>query len=260
MPAVSTEKGERRPAFRVCSDPNNLPFSNERREGFENEIAEIVARDFDLPVEYTWWAQRRGFIRSTLGAGVCDVVIGLPADYEMALTTRPYYRSTYVFVTRRDRALRLKSIDDPRLRTLSIGIHLVGDDNANVPPGDALAARGIVQNVRGYSIYGDYAKPNPPANLIDAVVGGEVDVAIAWGPLAGFFAARSSDAIDVQPVASAGRAPFQFSISMGVRRDDRALRDRLNEVLSSRKHEIDQVLARFHIPTVALNPQPPAGK
>jgi ABC-type amino acid transport substrate-binding protein len=100
-------------ALRVCADPNNLPFSNEKRQGFENRIADILAEELSVPVEYTWWAQRRGFIRNTLRAGICDVVIGVPNSFELALTSRPYYRSTYVFVSRKDRKLDISSLDDP---------------------------------------------------------------------------------------------------------------------------------------------------
>ena len=238
------------PALRVCSDPNNLPFSNRRGEGFENALAELVARDLGRRVEYTWWPQRRGFIRNTLGAGACDVVMGIPSEVEAVLTTAPYYTSTYVFVTQRRRALHLSSLDDPRLPRLSIGLHLVGDDYANVPPGDALAARGIVRNVRGYSLYGDYSRPNPPADLIAAVAKGEVDVAIAWGPLAGYFVAQRGRVLELAPVAPVPDAPMRFAIAMGVRRDDRGLRDLLDGVRQRRAAEFEAVLDRFHVPRV----------
>jgi mxaJ protein len=238
-------------SFRVCADPNNLPFSNDRREGFENELAALIARDLGRRLEYTWWPQRRGFIRNTLGSGLCDVVMGVPRDYEPTLTTQPYYTSTYVFVTQRRRSLHLTSLDDPRLHDLRIGVHLIGDDYANVPPADALARRGIVRNVRGYSIYGDYGRPNPPADLIDAVARGEVQAAIAWGPLAGYFASRRGNDLEVTPVAPAPGVPLRFAIAMGVRRDDHALRDTLDAVRQRRTAEFDAVLARYHVPRVA---------
>ena len=177
--------------LKVCADPNNLPFSNERQEGFENRIAEIVARDLNAKVRYTWWAQRRGFVRSTLNAHECDVLIGVPSSFERASTTIPYYRSTYVFVTRRDRHIKISSFDDAVLRKLRIGVQMIGDDFTNTPPAHALSKRNIIQNVRGYSVYGDYRQPNPPARIIDALVEGDVDVAIAWGPLAGYFARKA---------------------------------------------------------------------
>ncbi len=262
-PSDAAERdGQGMDRLRVCADPNNLPFSNERREGFENALADIVAREMGRRVEYTWWPQRRGFIRTTLRAGVCDVVMGVPAEFELAATTRPYYRSTYVAVARRDRGLRITSMDDPRLRTVSIGLHLIGDDYASVPPGTALGARGIVQNVRGYSIYGDYSKPDPPADLIVAVARGEVDVALAWGPLAGYFASRSDVPLTVDPIAAPPGVPFEFSIAMGVRRGDDKLRRRLDEVLQRRRGEVDALLDRYHVPRVrmagAARPRPEA--
>ena len=137
-------------ALRVCADPNNLPFSNEQGEGLENRLAQIVAADLKATLEYTWWAQRRGFFRNTLREGRCDVVIGVPASFELAATTRPYYRSTYVFVERRTSGLQISSLDDPRLRELKIGVQMIGDDGANAPPVHALNNRGIVDNLRNF--------------------------------------------------------------------------------------------------------------
>jgi mxaJ protein len=240
-------------ALRVCADPNNLPFSNDRLEGFENRVAALIAADLGVPLEYTWWAQRRGFLRSTLNAGLCDVVIGLPTSVELALTTRPYYRSTYVFVTRRDRRLRLHSIDDEALRQLRIGVPLVGDDGANAPPAHALSRRGIIRNVVGYSVYGDYRSESPPARIIDAVASGEIDVATAWGPLAGYFAGRQKVALELTPIEpqiDVPFLPFVFDISAAVRRDSDGLRARLEEVLLRRRAEIDAILAAFNVPRV----------
>jgi mxaJ protein len=239
--------------LRVCADPNNLPFSNEAEEGFENELAELVAAELDADVTYTWWAQRRGFIRNTLNARACDVVMGVPDDYELVDTTRPYYRSTYVFVYPESAALDLQSLRDPRLRELTIGVHLTGDDGANPPPAHALGRIGIVDNVKGYLIYGDYREPNPPARLIDAVADGDVDVAAAWGPLAGYFASRSGEPLVLRPMtdtADFAPLPFEFSISMGVRRGDTALRDELDAVLLRRQDEIRALLARYGVPLV----------
>src|SRR5262245_32040297 len=176
--------------LRVCADPNNLPFPNNRAEGFENELAKLVARDLGRTVRYAWWPQRRSFIRTTLRAGVCDVVMGVPSSFDLTLNTRPYYESTYVFVTRRDRGLHIAWLNDVRLRELRIGIPLPASDYTDVPPVDALLRRHIVANVRGYTL-GDYARSNPAAAPIDAVVRREVDLAVAWGPLAAFVAARS---------------------------------------------------------------------
>jgi quinoprotein dehydrogenase-associated probable ABC transporter substrate-binding protein len=244
-----------RPAgvLRVCADPNNLPFSNESGEGFENKIAELLAQEMGERVEYTWWAQRRGFFRNTLRSGVCDVVIGVPAGFEMALTTRPYYRSSYVFLYRKNHRLDLKSLDDPKLKDLKIGVQMIGDDFSNAPPAHALSRRHIIDNVKGFTVYGDYSQPNPPARIVDAVENGDVDVAIVWGPLAGFFAQQSRVPLAVVPVSpqiDQPFLPFVFDISMGVRRGDQQLKDQVEQVLEKRRADIDRILEQYHVPRV----------
>jgi mxaJ protein len=240
-------------ALRVCADPNNLPFSNDRGEGFENRIATLVARDLGLEVEYTWWAQRRGFVRNTLNERLCDVVIGVPAHLDMLLTTKPYYRSAYVFVTRRDRQLIIRSFDDARLRKLRIGVPVVGDDYAGTPPMHALARRGLLGQLVGYSVYGDYGTPSPPMRLVEAVADGSVDVAVAWGPLAGFVAQKSPVPLVITPVVPPSdlrTVPFAYDIAMGVRRADRAFRARLDSVIVRRRPAIDSILAAYGVPRV----------
>jgi mxaJ protein len=244
-----------RPAgvLRVCADPNNLPFSNQRGEGFENKIAELLAQDLGEHVEYTWWAQRRGFFRNTLKAGMCDVVIGVPSGFEMALTTRPYYRSSYVFLSRKDRHLNLSSLDDPLLKKLRIGVQIIGNDQTNAPPAHALTRRNIIDNVKGFTLYGDYSQPNPPARIVDAVAKGDIDIAIVWGPLAGYFAKQSHVPMEVVPVTpqiDQPFLPFVFDISMGVRRGDQELRDQLEQVLEHRRAEIDRILEEYKVPRI----------
>ncbi|PYP81750.1 MAG: quinoprotein dehydrogenase-associated putative ABC transporter substrate-binding protein [Gemmatimonadetes bacterium] len=236
--------------LRVCADPNNLPFSNERQEGFENRIAELVARELKSELRYVWWAQRRGYIRNTLRAGLCDLFVGMPTGLDMVLVTRPYYRSTYAFVTKRG-GPRIQSFDDARLKRLRIGVQIIGDDFANAPPAEALAHRGIVGNVRGYSVLGSYRDPNPPSRIVRAVSNGEVDVAVVWGPLAGYFARRSTVPLRVVPVSpevDVPYLPFVFDIAMGVRRGETALRDSLDAVISRRQRDIDRILADYGVP------------
>jgi mxaJ protein len=244
-----------RPAgvLRVCADPNNLPFSNQRGEGFENKLAELLAHDMGERVEYTWWAQRRGFFRNTLKAGACDVVMGVPSGFEMALTTKPYYRSTYVFLSRKDRHLDVKSFDDPVLKKLRIGVQIIGDDQSNAPPAHALTRRNIVDNVKGYTLYGDYSQHDPPARIVDAVAKGDIDLAIVWGPLGGYFAKQSRVPLQVVPVSpqiDQPFLPFVFDISMGVRRGDQELRDRVEQILEQRRPEIDRILEDYRVPRV----------
>jgi quinoprotein dehydrogenase-associated probable ABC transporter substrate-binding protein len=241
--------------LRVCADPNNMPFSNSRREGFENRIAALVAADLGRTIDFTWRPQRRGFIRSTLNAGDCDLVAGLSARFDRARTTRAYYRSTYVFVSRSDRGAPVRSFDDPRLKRLRVGIQITGEDYGNPPAAQALAARHITRNVRGYTVYGDYSEADPQRRLIDAVADGDVDVAIAWGPLAGYFARREPVRLSVTPVSpqqDSPGLPFAFDIAMAVRRGDRALGDAVDEVIARRSEEIRRILGDYGVPLVAM--------
>jgi len=241
--------------LRVCADPNNLPFSNAREQGFENRIARLVADAMGARVEYTWHAQRRGFLRDTLAAGHCDAVAGIPSRLDALETTRPYYRSTHVFVTRVHDRLALQSMDDPRLARLRIGVHVVGDDYASLPPLHALGRRGLVRNVSGYSLYGNYTEPDPPARLVAAVAAGDVDVAIVWGPLGGYFAGRQSVPLrvtEVAPDTDRGGVSFAYDISMGVRKGDRRLLQALQDVLDRQRARVDGILRRYGVPLKAM--------
>lgn len=240
--------------LRVCADPNNLPFSNIREEGFENRIAEILARELKATLHYTWWAQRRGFIRNTLKAGSCDLVVAVPAGFEMVDTTAPYYRSTYVFVYRKESPYRVRSFDDPILRSAKVGVHLMGDDYANTPPAHALSRRGIIDNVVGFPIYGDYSQPNPPARILDALAAGRIDVAIVWGPLAGFFTRKESVPlvmVPVSPVLDQDFLPMEYDIAMGVRHGEKAFKGEIEAALKRRRDDIRKILRTYGIPQVA---------
>jgi mxaJ protein len=251
LAAVPIAGATQAPPLRACADPNNMPFSNAKGEGFENKIAELAARDLGRPLAYFWSPQRRGFVRNTLSAGRCDVMIGVPARFDRVQSTRPYYRSSYAFVVRRDRHLRVRSFDDVRLKGLTIGIQITGDDYNNPPAAQALAARHLAGNVRGYTVYGDYSKADPQREIVDAVADGRVDIAVVWGPFAGYYARRQPAAIDVVPVSADADGPglvFAFDIAMGVRREDRALRDALNAIILRRRGEIRRILTSYGVP------------
>lgn len=236
--------------LRVCADPDNLPYSHEDGSGFENRLAELLANDLGLRLEYAWMPLRRGFVRKTAGAGLCEVFMGVPAGFERVMTTRPYYRSTYVFLSRTQPALA--SFDDPRLPGLRIGVQLVGNDLAATPPGHALAARGATAHVEGFTIFGD-----GPAvqRLVDGIAAGRLDAGVAWGPQAAWFAARAPAPIALA-VAHAppelGRLPFEFSIAVGVKRGEKALRDAIDAALERRRTDIDALLASYHVPRTDL--------
>ena len=241
--------------LRVCADQNNLPFSKSDGSGFENRIASIVADEMGARVQYTWHAQRRGFIRTTLNSGLCDVIMGVPSSLHMLKPTRPYYRSSYVFVQRAD-ARPISSFDDPRLKTLRIGVQLIGNDGVNTPPVHDLTRRGIVDNVHGYLVQNDYSMDAPQAPIVDAVAKRDIDVAIVWGPTAGYFAKTQPVALRITPILfdpSALDLGLTYEISMGVRKDDTALLEELNRAISARRPQINAVLDAYGVPRVGDN-------
>ena len=239
----------------VCADPDNLPFSRQDGSGFENQIAALVAQDMGARLVYRWQPLRRGVVRKTLGARLCDVLMGVPADPAGTATSIPYYRSTYVFVTRTDWGAPVSSFDDMRIRASRIGVPLIGTDNAAVPPASALARRGIVENVEGFPVYG--ALP-VAQRIIDALANGQVDIAVAWGPAVAYYARRASVPIDVVPAPDENPLPESFAIAIGVRDDASALRDALNTALVRQASRIDAVLTAYDVPLLPLGRAPSA--
>jgi mxaJ protein len=241
--------------LRVCADPNNLPFSKQDQTGFENRIVRVIADELHANVTYVWWPQRRGFLRETLRAGRCDIVPGAVAAMDALLTTKPYYRSTYVFLTRRSDDLYISSLDDPVLHSKRIGVQLVGSDGNNSPPAHALARRGLAQNMRGYPVYGNYADEAPGRAVISALDRGDIDVAVVWGPTAGYFALHDSvklRAAPVTPQIDLPMFPMVFDIAMGVRREDADLRSEIDAALNNRRSEIGAILAAYGVPRVDI--------
>jgi mxaJ protein len=244
--------------IRVCADPDNMPLSNQKGEGFEQKIAELVAKEWNAKVEYAWWPVRRGFFARALNGRYCDIAIQAPSGFDMAGVTKPYFRSGYVFVTRKDSGLDIKSLADPRLKKLKIGVNLLNSDAENTPPAMALSRYGVVGNLVGYSTF--YTDTERPENIINDVAKKNTDVAIVWGPLAGYFAKQSSVPLTLQPLAerdSLSDYPFRFNIAMGVRRRDRALRDSLQVVLDRKASTIQAILKDYGVPVFPIKPEGP---
>ena len=237
--------------LRVCADPNNLPFSSQSQPGLENRLVALVAAELGATVEYTWWSERKSFLRNSLNAGRCDAVMGVPSTLDTVAVTKPYYRSTYVTVARADRHLNLHSLLDDALDNCRIGIHVTGDDYA--PPAQILARRGLSANITGYPLFGPDNEANPPFKLLDAVQNGEIDVAIVWGPFGGYFAQHSQHALEIHPVSPASYfgTPFTYDISVGVRKDDTALRDEIDRALERKRDQVKLLLEEFGIPLVS---------
>lgn len=247
-PAIPVEQR----VLRVCADPDNLPFSKSDGSGFENRIAQLVASDLGLSLQYEWLPDRRGFVRKTLGAELCDVIIGVPVGFERAMTTKPYYRSSYAVVQRQsDPTPAIERVDDPRLANLRIGVQLIGNDQAPSPPGLVVARKGWIENVEGFMLN---ESPPSAARMITALASGAVDVAMIWGPQAGWHARRSAKAMRVRLVGAPDdiAIPFEFSIAMGVRRSDKALMAKLDEVIARRRADIEAILDGYAVPRLPL--------
>jgi len=245
--AVRGNADEPRP-LRVCADPDNLPFSDKDGEGFENRIAALLAEDLGMKLEYFYWPHRRGFMRSTIKARECDVLMGIPKGMDGFLVTRPYYRSSYQFVSRVDRDLDITSLDDPRLKQLKIGVHTIGYDYNNSPAARSLGARGIV-GLTGYSTF--YTDENRPDAIIAALAEDKIDLAIVWGPIAGYFGKQSPVPLSLAPLPDVDqptRTPYAYDVVVGVRKTEKDLHARIDEALERKKSEIAAILAEFNVP------------
>jgi mxaJ protein len=234
--------------LRVCADPDDLPYSNRAGQGFENRIATLLARDLGATLRYYWLPQWRGYARKTLGERHCDLVPGIAHDDGSVLATDPYYRATYALVYAPARFPGLDSLDDARLRSVRIGIQVIGIDGTASPPARALAGRGLVDNVVGYPVMGEVPSAQ---RIVDALADGAIDVGVVWSPQPGYFIAERMLPFAVVPIRRAEHdPPFAFAIAMGVRRGDEARRRAVNASLARLKPAIDQVLREYAVTRV----------
>ncbi|KMO34384.1 rare earth element methanol dehydrogenase accessory protein XoxJ [Methylobacterium aquaticum] len=231
--------------LRVCADPGNMPFSERQGDGFENRIAAIIADELKVKLRYYWLTQGPGFVRNTLGTGLCDVIIGSAFGSELVQSTNPYYRSAYVLVSRRGTVDGLTGLDDPRLRAKAIGV-IVG-----TPPVERMGAVGLVPTMKPYPPYQfDPARPHQTvtAEIVADVASGKLDAAVLWGPAAGWLA-KQAGALDVVPLLrEPDRPPLAYRIAMGVRHGENEWKRVLNNVLRKRRTEIEAVLRDYGVP------------
>jgi quinoprotein dehydrogenase-associated probable ABC transporter substrate-binding protein len=237
----------------VCADRENLPFSNEQAQGFENKIARVIAEDLHVRLRYAWNPPPRGFRPRLLKEGRCDLVMGVPAGLPGVAVTQPYYVSSYVLVTARRRGFAVSGFDDPKLTTLKIGLEAVGAEGVNTPPARALARRGITQNIVGYSMWSHPSERGSRAHMVDAVVKGEIDAALMWGPFAGYYGKSYRDQVVLMPLLSDPQQPslpFTYAISLGVRQGNDALLAEVTDALRRKQPEIKSILQDYGIPLV----------
>jgi mxaJ protein len=237
--------------LRICSDPGNLPFSNQQLQGFENKIAGLIASEMGMRAAHYWWPAQRGLVRSFLNTGRCDVLIGVPTGYDLVTFTKPYYRTAYVIAYHKTRDFAITSLDDDILKTLKIGVHV------NTPPHDALARRGIMgQQVKAYPLFFDSRShaEDYPGRVIEDLLANKIDVAIVWGPIAGYFVKKREAPLTLVPLeGSEARIPFTFKISMGVRKQENELKAKLEAALQQKHSEIQQFLDDYGVPLLPLN-------
>ncbi len=198
--------------FRACADPHDLPFSNEAGEGFENKIAELFARKLGKSVAYTFYPDATGFIRNTLNAHRCDVVLGIAQGDDMVQPTSPYYRTSYVAAYRKDGPLKgLESLSDPRLKTAKIGIV------AGTPPATVLAENGLLGKIKSYALVVDTRVDSPTRQMMEDLDHGDIDIALLWGPIAGYYAAKAKTPTSIVPLVKDQKdTRMVFRIVMGV--------------------------------------------
>jgi len=238
--------------FRVCDDPHNLPFSNEAEEGFENKIAALLASKVQKPVAYTFYPNTTGFIRNTLNAFRCDVVMGIPQGDEIVQGTNPYYRTAYALVTKKGSGLdKVETLEDPLLKGKRLGII------AGTPPATNLVVNGLMANAKPYPLVVDSRYDAPTLDMIEDLKKGTIDAAVLWGPIAGYLAKKSETPLAVVPLINEKAGPkMVYRISMGVRHSDQNWKRDLNKLIAQNQAEIDKILTDFGVPLLDENNQP----
>lgn len=243
-----------RQVLRVCADPANMPFSNQKAEGFENKIANIIGEELGVPVEYTWFPQAIGFARNTLLAKRCDLIIGTGQGDELVLNTNPLYRSSYAMVYPKGKGLDgVESLFDPRLKDKRVGV-MIG-----TPPADLINKAGLMGKAKPYRLMVDRRYDSPAEDMMKDIRDGEIDAGVLWGPLAGYYAARGGDKLTVVPLledAKKNNGKMEFRITMGVRQGDDLWKRQLNDILRKRQSDIDRVLLEYGVPLIDEDDKP----
>ena len=238
--------------LRVCADPRNLPFSNDKGEGFENKLGELFAEKLQKKLDYMYFPQATGFVRMTLGAHRCDVIMGFPQGDDLAQGTNPYYRTAYALVARQGGGLDdVATLGDARLKGKHIGIV------AGTPPATNMAANGLMTDAKSYPLMIDTRFDSSAAAMIDDLTAGKIDAAILWGPLAGFYARKSNPPLHVTPlVKETTGPPLVYRIGMGVRAADQNWKRLLNRLIQENQPAINKILLDFGIPLLDENDRP----
>lgn len=244
-PAYPQMPGEilNRTELHICADPNNLPFSNDKGEGFENKIAEMIGADLKLPVKYVFFPQVVGFVRNTLQAHTCDLIIGTAAGDDIVQTTSPYYYSTYVAVYLRGNGFQFTDFSDPKLKTMRIGIV------SGTPPSDLLVRHDLMAHAKPYALMVDTRYDSPTREMVDDIENHTVDVGLLWGPIAGYYAKDAKEPLAMAPLPDEEGAPrMDYHIAMGVRINEPEWRRKINAVIAKHHAELIAILRDYGVP------------
>jgi quinoprotein dehydrogenase-associated probable ABC transporter substrate-binding protein len=230
--------------LRVCDDPHNMPFSTQSGEGFENKLAELLAQKLGKALAYEWYPQAPGFIRNTLLARRCDLVIGYPLGDDLIQPTNPYYRSAYALVFKPGKGLDgIEALEDPRLKDKHVGIV------AGTPPANNMAAAGLMANAKPYPLVIDTRVDSSTQAMIHDLEAGVIDVAVLWGPIAGYYAKQESPPLSISLLTNEKVGPsMTYRIVMGVRRSDQEWKRQLNSLIAENQKEIDHLLLSYGVP------------
>ncbi len=240
--------------LRVCADPNDLPFSNKQKEGFENKIAAILGKDLNLPVSYVWFPQVIGFVRNTLRARQCDLVIGALSGDDSMEDTNPYYHTAYMIVTRQDAGISARSLADPVFADKRIGVV------AATPPTDLLLKHGLMPHVTSYSLAVDTRYESPPRAMLQDLVDGKIDVALVWGPFAGYYIKKDQLPLETALLDNENEATrLDYRITMGVRANEPEWRRRINQAITRHQAEITAILQDYGVPLLDEQNRPIPG-
>ncbi len=246
--AKTTYEARNKDYLTVCGDPNHMPFSNKAMEGFENRIAQLIADDLNRTLRYRWWPQTVGFVRNTLSVRLCDLVMGVTSVNELLQNTNPYYRSVYTLVYRENAGLQIQSLDDPTLKELKIGVV------AGTPPATLLSKYGLMDQVRPYQRTVDTRLYSPATRAIEDVAEGNLDIAVIWGPIAGYASTQQKTPLSIIPLpAKVDSVPMAFNVSMGIRRRESNWKHQLNMELEKLTPSIQKILLEYKIPLLDRN-------
>lgn len=238
--------------LRVCADPRNMPFSNEKGEGFENKIAELLAAKLNKNLDYTYYPGASGFVRNTLGAHRCDVIMGFPQGDDLAQGTNPYYRTSYALIVRPGSGLEdVTTLDDPRLKGKHIGIV------AGTPPATNMAVNGLMANAKPYPLMIDTRVDSSAQTMIDDLKSGAIDGGVLWGPMAGFYAKTANPELHVTPLVKEKTGPqLVYRIGMGVRTADQNWKRELNRLIQENQAAINKIMLDFGVPLLDEDNRP----